>query len=223
MLMTDGEIKKAIESGRLIIKQFDENRLEPCSYDARLGNEALVSRNNELIDLTKANSIKLEPGDFALVLTHEFFQLPLNMVAHIGMKSGLARRGIILLAGMQIDPGFEGYLRLGFYNGSGRPTTIDYLDPICTIEFHSLTKEAERKVREFPELKAGHIPSSDKAFLRELETTSLSDIATQMRILSENVNTLTITVNTLTTITYKFILPILVAIFAAVIIKFFIG
>lgn len=216
MLMTDGEIREALESGQLKIKQFDENRLEPCSYDARLGNEALVSKNNKLIDLTKANSIKLDAGDFALVITEELFQLPLNMVAHIGMKSGLARRGIILLAGMQIDPGFEGHLRLGFYNGSGRPTTLDYLDPICTIEFHHLSKEAEKSIGDFPELKEGRIPNSDKAFLRELETTSLSDIATQMRILSQNVNTLTI-------ITYKVILPMLVAIFAAVIIKYFIG
>ena len=216
MLMTDGEIREVLESGSLILKHFEENRLEPCSYDARLGNEALVSRNNELIDLTKANSIKLEPGDFALVITKEFFKLPLNMAAHIGMKSGLARHGIILLAGMQIDPGFEGHLRLGFYNGSGRPTTIDYLDPICTIEFHSLTKEAEKSIRVFPELKEGHIPNSDKAFLRELETTSLSELASSMRTLSQSVNTLT-------TITYKVILPILVAIFASSILKLFLG
>ena len=216
MLMTDGEIREALESGRFIINHFEENRLEPCSYDARLGNEALVSRNNKLIDLTKANSIKLEPGDFALVITKEFFKLPLNMAANIGMKSGLARHGIILLAGMQIDPGFEGHLRLGFYNGGGRPTTIDYLDPICTIEFHSLNKDAEKKVRVFPELKEGHIPASDKAFLRELETTSLSELASSLR-------TLTQSVNTLTTITYMVILPILVAIFAASIIKLFLG
>ncbi len=216
MLMTDGEIRESLESGQLIIREFDENRLEPCSYDARLGKEALVSKNNKLVDLTKANSIKLEAGDFALVMTEELFQLPLNMVAHIGMKSGLARRGIILLAGMQIDPGFEGHLRLGFYNGSGRSTTLDYLDPVCTIEFHHLTKEAEKRVGVFPELKEGRIPNSDKAFLRELETTSLSELASHMRTLSQNVNTLT-------TITYKVILPILIAIFVSVIIKLIIG
>ncbi len=214
MLMTDGEIREALKSGLLKIEPFEDNRLEPCSYDSRLGKEALVSRDHVLVDLTKANSIRLEPGDFSLIITEEFFQLPLNMVAHIGMKSGLARRGIILLAGMQIDPGFEGHLRLGFYNASGRPITIDYLDPICTIEFHSLTKNAERGVRTFPELKDGRIPDSDKAFLRELETTSLSDLAIQMLSLSQNMNTLT-------TITYRVILPILVLIFAAVVIKLF--
>ncbi len=212
MLMTDGEIKEALASGELIIDPYDENRQEPCSYDARAGREVMVSGNDNLIDLSKANSVTLRPGDFALILTYESFKFPLNMAANIGMKSGLARRGIILLAGMQIDPDFEGHLRLGLYNCSGRPITIDYKDPICLIEFHRLSQPAERGVGVFPELKEGRIPELDKAFLRQLETTSLSDLAKDMRSLTQNMNTLT-------TITYRFMLPILILIFGGTIVS----
>jgi len=211
MLMTDGEIREALASGELIIDPCDEKRIEPCSYDGRAGREVLVSGNNKLIDLSKANSVTLRPGDFALIITHESFHLPLNMAGNIGMKSGLARRGLILLAGMQIDPGFEGHLRLGLYNCGGRPITIDYLDPICLIEFHRLSQPAARGVGVFPDLKEGRIPESDKAYLRELETTSLSDVAKDMRSLIQNMNTLT-------TITYKVILPILILIFGGTIV-----
>jgi len=210
--MTDGEIKKALASGELIINPFDEKRIEPCSYDGRAGGEVLVSGNNKLIDLSKAYSVTLRPGDFALIMTHELFQFPLNMAGNIGMKSGLARRGLILLAGMQIDPGFEGHLRLGLYNCGGRPITIDYLDPICLVEFHQLSKPAERGIREIPDLRDGRIPEADKAYLRELETTSLSDVAKDMRSLTQNMNTLT-------TITYKVMMPILIAIFAGTIVS----
>jgi len=208
MLMTDGEIRQALETGKMVIGNYEESRLEPCSYDARLGREALVSRQYALLDLKRDNSLTLHAGDFALVMTHETFRLPLAMVAHIGMKSALARQGLVLLAGMQIDPGFDGHLRLGLYNASGRPVTIDYLDTICMIEFHALAVEAERGVHPFPELKEGRLPETDKAFLRELETTSLSDIQEELRILSQNVQRLT-------TITYKVFLPIFLAVFTA--------
>lgn len=212
MLMTDGEIKEALASGELIIDPCDEKRIEPCSYDARAGREVLVSGNEKFIDLSKSNSVTLRPGDFALIITHESFRLPLNMAGNIGMKSGLARRGLILLAGMQIDPGFEGHLKLGLYNCGGRPITIDYLDQICLIEFHRLNKPAERGIGTFPDLKEGRIPEGDKAYLRELETTSLSDVAKDMRSLTQNMNTLT-------TVTYKFMLPILIAIFAGTVVS----
>ncbi len=209
MLMTDGEIRAAIESKTFGIEPYDLNRQQPCSYDARAGKEALVSRDYTLIDLSKSNSVTLQAGDFALIMTHESFRLPLDMAANIGMKSGLARRGLMLLAGIQIDPGFDAHLRLGLYNASGRPITIDYLDPICTIEFHHLAKPAEKGIGSFPDLKEGRIPEADKAYLRDLESTSLSDIAKDMRSLSQSSATLT-------TVTYKVILPALIAIFVGV-------
>ncbi len=212
MLMTDGETKEAIQLGQLKIEPYDENRQQPCSYDARAGKEALVSRNDSLIDLSKTNSVTLQPGDFALIMTYESFGLPLNMAANIGMKSSFARRGLILLAGMQIDPGFDAHLRLGLYNSSGRPITIDHLDPICTIEFRRLSRFVDKGIGSFPDLKEGRIPESDRAYLRELETTSLSDLGKDMRSLTQSMHTLT-------TITYKVILPALVAIFAGVLLS----
>jgi dCTP deaminase len=214
MLMTNGEIKEVLKSGELGIDPYDQNRQQPCSYDARAGKEALVSQHDTLIDLSKTNSITLQAGDFALIITHESFRFPLNMAGNIGMKSGLARRGLILLAGLQIDPGFDAHLRLGLYNSSGRPITIDYLDPICTIEFHRLAKPVEKGIGPFPDLKEGRIPESDKAYLRELESTSLSDLAKDMRSLTQNMNTLTI-------VAYKIMLPALIAIFVGVFVPLF--
>jgi dCTP deaminase len=212
--MTDGEIREALASGELIIEQFSEKQIAPCSYDGRAGGQVLVSGNDNLIDLSTKNSVTLRPGDFALIMTHELFKLPLDIAAHIGMKSSLARRGIILLAGMQIDPNFDGHLRLAMYNCGGRPVTIDYLDSICLIEFHRLAKPVEKGIGVFPDLKEGRIPEDDKAYLRQLETTSLSDLARDMRSLTQNMNTLTNNV--------KIIIYIVGTIFAGIILQFII-
>jgi dCTP deaminase len=208
MLMTDGEVKDLMAKGSLVIGQYKESMQGPCSYDARMGKQALVSKNDKLLDISDEQSLKLDAGDFALVMTEESFTMPLDVGAQIGMKSALAREGLILLAGMHIEPGFKGHLRLGLYNCSGRPITIDYLDPVCAIEFRKLAKSVKNPPPEYPELVEGRIPKSDKAFFREMETTSLSDMAKELR-------TLSISTTTLTTVTYRIILPLLIGILIA--------
>ena len=141
MLMRDTEIKQALDSKELEITPFRDERLQGASYDLSVGGEALVSNTDSKI-LLSGNSNKpicLEPGDFALVITDEYVKMPLNMSAAIGMRSTLARQGLMLLAGMQIDPGFEGHLRFGLYNASPRKIYLDYNDPLCTIELHRLS------------------------------------------------------------------------------------
>lgn len=208
MLMTDREIRAALKSGELEIRDYAEAHIEPTSYDMRLGKEALVSRQDQKILLSPSVSLTLSAGDFALIITYESVKMPNDIAAQIGMKSGLARRGLVLLAGLQIDPGFEGVLVLGLYNASPRRITLDYQEPICTVEFHRLSGPVEKPHPGHPDLKQGHIPREDRAFLRTFETESLSELCRSVRTLSQSVSTLT-------TVTYKIILPILAVIFAA--------
>jgi deoxycytidine triphosphate deaminase len=52
------------------------------------------------------------------VTTHENLHLPHDIAGHIGVKSYYTRKGIVILSGLQIDPGFEGVLVIGMYNAS---------------------------------------------------------------------------------------------------------
>jgi hypothetical protein len=132
----------------------------------------------------------LDAGDFALVLTRESIKLPLDIACVIGMRSSLARRGLILLAGLQIDPGFEGHLRFGLYNASPRRITLDYDDELCTIEFRKLAGPVARAAPRIPDLIEGKIPEADRTYLRALETTSLTDLSRNMQTLTRNVDAL---------------------------------
>jgi dCTP deaminase len=210
MLMTDREIKKAIQSNLIRMDNYSPDCLQPTSYDMRVGDRAFLSGNDIEIDVKAEKGIKIKPGQFALITTFENIKMPDTIAGHIGVKSYFTRKGLILLAGLQIDPGFEGVLVLGVYNASPRTLVLDYLAPFCTIEFHQLSGPVEKAYISSSEQREGGMPRIDKDYLRTIETESLSDISKNLKSLTENVNRLT-------TLCYKFLLPLLIATFVAVI------
>ena len=220
MLMHDTEILKASERKDLFITPFDAKKLKGASYDLELGREALVSNRDQkvLLGPDRTSSLNLEAGDFALVLTKESMKLPLDIAGVIGMRSTLARMGIILLHGMQIDPGFEGYLRFGLYNASPRKITLDFGDDICMIEFHKLAGKASRPAPRNEDLIEGKIPENDRQFLRTMETTSLSSVSQDLRTMSKSVDTLSKEMTTFAMIQNRFIIPGILAIFVGVVV-----
>lgn len=191
MLMTDGEIKKAMTEGRLGIERFDEEFLQPASYDMRVGDTALRSGDDSETNLASARSIVLNAGQFALLTTYERIKMPTDMAGHIGVRSYFTRKGLILLAGLQIDPGFEGSLVLGVYNASPRRLTLEHMESFCTVEFINLAMSAKNPYVSGREQQRGAIPVVDKDYLRTIETQSLSALGESVRTLSQNVGALT--------------------------------
>src|SRR6266702_6910467 len=192
MLMTDGEIKESMAAQKgLRIRNFAEASLQASSYDARIGSKLLISSNETEIDLSTKASATRAPGVFALVTTHESIELPDDIAGHIGVKSYYTRKGLVMLAGLQIDSGFEGILVIGLYNASPRGLTLEYMAPFCTVEFHQLARPAQTPFKPGPEQKQGNIPRADKDYLRTLETQSLSDMSESLRKLTVDVGSLT--------------------------------
>jgi len=142
MLMTGEMIRSAIEEGILRIDHFSDSYLQPASYDARLGEEAITSSQREKINPAKKGLLTIAAGDFALVTTHERFGMSTEVAAHIGLRSHYSKKGLALLSGPQIDPGFSGVLVVGLSNLSPRDITIPYKEKFCTIEFYKLTEPA---------------------------------------------------------------------------------
>ena len=191
MLMTDGEIRAAVESGDMAITDFAEYCLQPASYDLRIGGRALRSGDVTEVDVARARSVVLNAGQFALLTTLESVKLPPNVAGHIGVRSYYTRKGLILLAGLQIDPGWDGHLVVGVYNASPRRLALDYEATFCTVEFHRLSVPAEKPYEPGEEQRLGRIPRVDKDYLRTIETETLSEVAESVRALSQNVGTLT--------------------------------
>lgn len=206
MLLSDSEILEAIDKQDIKIDNFYENSLQPASYDLRLGKKAIVSKSTNLKDLKdrilsedanetdieKEGSLKIPAGAFALITSLEKLTFSSLYVAHIGIRSYYTRKGLILLSGLQVDPGFEGVLVLGLANLSPRSIIIEYGDPICTIEIHKLNKPSSKPYSgpHTKDQKDGKIPSMDKDYLRTIETLSITDLTQSLMRLSDNMDSL---------------------------------
>lgn len=206
-ILTDSEIRQAVRSKEINIEPFDETTsLQPASYDLRVGETAIVAKSVTLdqlektvkeevapeINLKDRRTISVPAGGFALITSLEKVRLSSSFAAHIGIRSYYTRKGLALLSGLQIDPGFEGYLVLGLANLSPRTIGIDYMDPLCTIEIHRLAMPAERPYegQYAGEQATPSIPRADKDYLRTIETMSVSDLTQALLTLSRNVQNL---------------------------------
>lgn len=142
MILVDEEIKKAVSSGEIGISDFSAECLQPASYDLRVGEEGFMNSANRVINIQNEGMLEIQPGDFALIMTHERLRLPANMLGRFGLRSLYARMGLLATAGPQVDPGFEGKLVIGVVNFSSQTIKLSYLTPFCSLELQRLSQNA---------------------------------------------------------------------------------
>jgi dCTP deaminase len=134
VILSDRDIRKQVESGRLIIEPFDPDMVQPSSVDLRVADEFRVFANtrypyidvrNPMEDLTEVVRVKpdepfiLHPGEFVLGSTLERVSLPDDLVGRIEGKSSLGRLGLLIHSSL---PGDEPVFILE--NGHLRPRPI---------------------------------------------------------------------------------------------------
>lgn len=219
MLMADFEIKKSIDEGSLVIKNFSEKQLQGASYDIRIGKEVMISNKELVINMEDKSTAKIEPGEFALISTHEYFEIPKDIAGNIGGKTYFTRRGLIPLTGLQIDPGFKGILAIGVFNSSPKNIIIEYLESFCTIQFFKLSAPAKKSFepsRFQEDLIEGKLPRVDIDFFRDLETGSLTDVGKELRKVTQTVGSLASSTKIFSNILYFVIIPLFVLTLLAV-------
>ena len=128
MLLSDGDLRKELDGGRLVLDPWDPAMLQPSSIDVRLDRYFRVFENHryphidpaaEQLDLTRPvepvgdEPFILHPGEFALGSIYEVVTLPTDIAARVEGKSSLGRLALQThaTAGF-IDPGFSGHVTL---------------------------------------------------------------------------------------------------------------
>lgn len=125
MMLGDDAIRLAVKSGRLKIEPWEDELLQPASYELRLAG-SIVYWNDAGNSMPKnIDSYVLMPGKFVLTSTTARIGLPYDMAARVEGKSSLGRRGLLVhcTAGF-IDPGFEGEITLEFKNLGNEAITL---------------------------------------------------------------------------------------------------
>jgi len=186
-MLADVEIRELIESKRLILEPFDLKFLEPASYDIRAG-RVLIARRG-IVDLLKQNVVLLH-GDWAEVESLEVMELPVNVAATVGLRSGLTRRGLDWFGGPQIDPGYQGKIYTSVFNASSTPVEITYGMSFATVIFYRLAKDASHTYSGKYQ-KQMSFPEEDVERMLKMETHTLSDVIQSVGLLEQTVTKLT--------------------------------
>jgi dCTP deaminase len=159
-VLSDGTIRRLVEAGRIVIEPFEAQLIQPASIDLRLGDSFRVFHNHRTsaIDLRDPpqglteevvagteEGFVIHPGEFCLGRTHEWVELPDDVVARIEGKSSLGRLGLIVhaTAGF-IDPGWKGTLTLELNNLTRVPIKLYPGLLIAQLSFMGLDRPAER-------------------------------------------------------------------------------
>lgn len=166
MVLSDRDIKKAIQEKSLLIKSPHELVFQPSSLDVHLSKNILTFArrrvkdfvidlkkpvdeymDNEVIDGKKGAVI--HPHEFILGVTTEWFQLSNTHLANVEGKSSLGRLGLVIhaTAGF-IDPGFAGHITLEITNLTDMPMILYPDMPIGQIRFSTLSSPAEHQYGE---------------------------------------------------------------------------
>ena len=160
MILSDKSIKECIKKGSINIDPFNEEFLQPASYDLHLDRYFLVfnRENNAVIDVKEKpkdlmREIDVGEGGFFIIHPNEFVLANLKEVTgvdskHVGRlegKSSLGRIGLIIhaTAGF-LDPGNSLRMTLELANVSPLPIKIYEGMKIAQIAFEELDQECEK-------------------------------------------------------------------------------
>ncbi len=158
MILSDGDIKQAIENGSIGIDPMPDFsvQLGSCSIDLRLGKKfrifnhskvALIDPNNPAVtsdlmtevEVNNGDPFILQPGDFVLATTMETITIPNNLLARLEGRSSLGRLGIVVHSTASVfDPGWHGVAVLELGNLGRMPVALYPGMRICSFTFEEL-------------------------------------------------------------------------------------
>ncbi len=153
MILADIDIRHySMKDG--MIEPFNNDQLQPASYDVKLGVGFLVPYTGSPIDLSDCRPVDggvrrlhtgyymLRPWDIVVASTEEKVDIPENMVGRIEGKSSLARFGLQIHSAGYLDPGFRGNVTLEIVNFWSRSHILRSGMLIAQLSFERMTGRA---------------------------------------------------------------------------------
>jgi dCTP deaminase len=186
-VLSDRDIRAALQAGRVRIDPYDAACLQPSSVDLHLDADFRVFRNNrypyidvrapqpdltELVSIADDEPFILHPSEFVLGQTLEWVELPDDLVARLEGKSSLGRLGLLIhsTAGY-VDPGWKGNLTLELSNVANLPIALYRGMKIGQISFFMMSSAVERPYgsRELGSKYQGQSRPTESQFYRDFE------------------------------------------------------
>jgi dCTP deaminase len=184
VLLSDRDLAKELESGRLGVNPYDPAMLQPSSIDVRLDRFFRVFDNTKythidpalrqdeltsLIEQEGDDPFVLHPGEFVLGSTYELVTLPDDLAGRLEGKSSLGRLGLLThsTAGF-IDPGFSGHITLELSNVANLPITLwpgMKIGQLCLFRLSSSAEHPYGSARAGSRYQGQRGPTPSRAYL----------------------------------------------------------
>ena len=184
MLLSDGDIRAEIATGRVGCEPFTESMIQPSSIDVRLDKYFRVFENHkysvidpsiEQAELTREviaeadEPFLLHPGEFVLASTYEVITLPDDIAGRLEGKSSLGRLGLLThsTAGF-IDPGFSGHITLELSNVANLPVKLFpgmKIGQLCLIKLSSAAEHPYGSEKYGSRYQGQRGPTASRSFL----------------------------------------------------------
>ncbi|RZK12935.1 MAG: deoxycytidine triphosphate deaminase [Flavobacterium sp.] len=124
-----------------VIKPSKDERVICGAYELSLGSEVFRTDSSEKIKefINPKEQVRINPGQFALLLTEETVNIPRDKIAFISIKASIKLRGLVNVSGFHVDPGFKGNLVFSVYNAGSSPISLLSGEPCFLIWFADLS------------------------------------------------------------------------------------
>ena len=161
-ILSNADIKRAIESGEIYIDPYDEKAIGPCSIDLNLSDRFTVftaygklispidrekAKSYSKLVITDGEPFTLSPGQFILGQTSEAIAIPKNIAGTLEGRSSVARLGIVVHAAGLVNPGTglqePTTLTLEIFSQTNNPVQLIPGMGIMQILFHQLSSPCD--------------------------------------------------------------------------------
>lgn len=130
------DILESVKSGDLSINPFDEEMVEPASYDLSLGK--ILKAGTGILELEDGEDFILESNAWASIASKEIVTIPDDMCATYGLRSAVTRRGLMYFGGPQIDPGYTGRIFVSIYNPTLESIILRVGKPLFSLDTNKI-------------------------------------------------------------------------------------
>ena len=130
------ETKKSKEYTNII-----NNQIKGSSIELRLGNEVYLSGDKEFNKLDSQTTVKVSPGNFAILLTYETVYVPPEYMAFLSIRRKFKDMGLVNISGFHVDPGFKGKITFSVYNAGPSDIYLRHRESIFIIFYADLSSE----------------------------------------------------------------------------------
>src|SRR3989338_3906352 len=133
--LVDWQLKLYLKLGLLKIENCKESAIQPNSLDVHLGNHYAIQLNDGAFEEIINDEFVLQPGDFVLATTQEYFYFGSTLHGVLQGKSSWARVGLYVESAGLFDSGFEGVAVVELTNQGKAPLLLKAGQPIAQMIF----------------------------------------------------------------------------------------